>query len=465
MAPIDPAMRCSAVIPCHNGVDLTAACIESLLRLDGRPDLEILVVDNASEDGTKDLGDLSPRVRVLRQERNLGFAGGVNAGVRAATAPHLLILNNDTQAAPSMLSELTRALASHPDLAAVAPVANDVRGEAQMPFGNIGRDATGRGRIAAALAEHPPLQDVDYLSGLCLLVPRATFELVGLFDERFGFGNFEDDDFSLRLRLRGKRLGIARRAYLHHEGHATFRAMGLDLGAEIDARRQQFAAKWRHDPAGAAVLAALRGDVQAAGAAAEVARRRWPQWIDAEWHLARAAAARGQHHLAITHFEALLRANPRHSSAATEALVQRLAVDDEGGAVRLLEHMRDGCYLSPEQMARIFTRFGLHYRDRGDRATALEQFRAALEFEPTNGELHNWIGVCTLDDDLDAAQRAFTMAVERGCALGHTNLGIVFHRRGDLARAAHHFTCAAAELPDDPIVAANLSALRELAPV
>ncbi len=457
-------MRCSAVIPCHNGVELTAACIESLLRLDGRPDLEILVVDNASDDGTTDLGRLSPRVRVLRQERNLGFAGGVNAGIRAATAPHLLILNNDTQAATNMLLELANALASDPDLAAVAPVANDVRGEAQMPFGLIGRDATGRARIAAALADHPPLQDVDYLSGLCLLAPRSTFDRIGLFDERFGFGNFEDDDFSLRVRLQGLRLGIARRAYLHHEGHATFRAMGLDLGAEIEGRRAQFAAKWRHDPAGAAVLAALRGDTLAAGAAAEVARRRWPQWIDAEWHLARAAAARGQHTLAITHFDALLRANPRHSNAATEVFVQRLAIGDCDGALRLLDWMTDCCHLSMEQMGRIFTRLGLHYHARGDRKTALEQFRTALEFTPDSGDAHNWIGVCTLDDDLQAAQRSFTTAVELGCAIGHTNLGIVHHRRGDFARAAHHFARAAAELPDDPIAAANLDAVRALTP-
>ena len=454
-------MRCSVVIPCHNGVDLTAACIESLLDQKGRPELEILVVDNASDDGTAGLGKLSTAVRVLPQERNLGFAGGVNAGIRAASAPLVLVLNNDTLAAPNLVQELVRILDQHPDLGAVAPVSNHVKGPALLPIGNLGRDAAARHELASALGEEPPLQDVDTLSGLCLLLPRATLARVGLFDERFGHGNFEDDDFSLRMRLCGMRLGIARRAFLHHEGHATFRSLGLDLREQIAKRGAQFATKWQKDPAGRAVLAAMRGDLQGAAAAAAIARRRWPQWIDAEWHLAQTAAARGESHAALGHLETLLAANPRHSAAAVQRFELLLALGEDAAAQQHLEWTGAHCHLGTELQRRIFTRLGEHLHARGDRAGAQAQFRAALDVAPADGTLHNWIGVCALaDHDLDTAERSFHAAIEHGCPIGHTNLGIVHHRRGELSRAAHHFARAAAELPHDPVAAANLVALR-----
>src|SRR5436190_18086827 len=96
------AMRCSVVIPCHNGADLTRACIASLLHQDGGAPAEILIVDNGSTDATARLASLGLPVRVLEQGRNLGFAGGVNAGIRAASQPLVLVLNNDTQAAPDL---------------------------------------------------------------------------------------------------------------------------------------------------------------------------------------------------------------------------------------------------------------------------------------------------------------------------------------------------------------------------
>src|SRR5688572_4265304 len=119
-------MQCTVVIPCHNGVELTRACIASLLQQRCGAPAEILLVDNGSTDATPELGALGGPVRVLRQGRNLGFAGGVNAGIRAATQPLVLVLNNDTQAAPDLLTVLAGALASDARLGAVAPVSNYV---------------------------------------------------------------------------------------------------------------------------------------------------------------------------------------------------------------------------------------------------------------------------------------------------------------------------------------------------
>lgn len=386
-------MRCTVVIPCHNGADLTRLCIASLLQQQGGAPAEILLVDNGSTDATPELGALGAPVRVLRQGRNLGFAGGVNAGIRAATQPLVLVLNNDTQAAPDLLFVLAGALASDARLGAVAPVSNYVKGAARVPVGDAGRTHEGRIAIATALRAGPPLQDADSLAGLCLLVTRTTFAEIGWFDERFGHGNFEDDDFSLRLRLHGHRLGIARHAFLHHEGHATFRAMGIQLGDELAHRRRQFVAKWRHDPAGAATIAGMHGDLEAGAAGARAARTRWPLWPDADWHLGQWHAARGEHDLALAHFRALLDACPQHVEAMLAAGCCHLARGDAAAAQgALLGATRFP--LPPQQQAWLHERLGAHAGAVGSWQQAHDHFAAALQLAPAADALRAKLDVC-----------------------------------------------------------------------
>lgn len=456
-------MRCSVVIPCWNGASLTRSCVESLLCQRGGHDLQILLVDNGSTDETPDLHRIDPRVTVLRQPRNLGFAGGVNAGIRAAALPFVLVLNNDTLAAPNLLDELHRALDQDPRIGAVAPLSNHVKGLALLPIGEAARDAAARAELAAGLAEaKAPLQDVDTLAGLCLLVRRSTFAEVGLFDERFGHGNFEDDDFCLRLRLHGYRLVIARRAFLHHEGHATFRALGLPIRDQIEQRRAQFVAKWQNDPAGRAVIAAMRGDVPQAAAEARAGQRIWPRWPDADLHLGRLAAARGDHGAAIAHFAALLRACPAHSDAALGLGLHQLAAGHTDAALRQLGWTVAHCELSEDSQIHLLRLLGELAHRNGQWAEAAANFGAAAELRPDDGELHNWCGVCRLAlDDVAGAFAAFEAAIAADFPLAYTNRGICHHRNGDADRALADFAAALARLPDDPVAKANHAALAQ----
>jgi GT2 family glycosyltransferase len=449
-------MSCSVVIPCWNGVALTRACIESLLQQTGGPALEILVVDNGSTDTTAELDRVHPSVRVLRQPHNLGFAAGVNRGLAAARGQRILILNNDTLAAPNLLLELERALRSDPSIGAVAPVSNEVKGHGKLEIGMVGRCASVRRQLADALQSAPIVQDTSSLSGLCLLLDRRTVAEVGPFDERFGHGNFEDDDFCLRLRLLGYRLVLARRAFLHHEGHATFRALGLDLDRQLRRRRAQFDAKWRGNPAGRAAIAAYDDDLATAAEQAALAQREWPRWPDAHWHLARHHAHRGDHARAAVHFDALLRACPQHIDGLLCAGLDRIA----GGATAAGRALLDQAVQQPlsllqqrflcEQLGR------LAYR-RGDAGTASEHFTAALQLGPDpHGVLHNWLGLCRLAaGDLSPAMSSFATAAAAGHIGAHGNLAICLHRRGDTAAASRQFARALELAPDDPVLRAN----------
>ncbi|MCB9879771.1 MAG: glycosyltransferase [Planctomycetes bacterium] len=449
-------MQCTVVIPCHRGAELTRECVQSLLAQDGAPILEILLVDNAGDDETAALADASPLVRVLRQPHNLGFAGGVNAGLREARGEFVLVLNNDTRAAPNLLVALHSALTSDAAIGAAGPVSNHVKGEALLRIGDQARDDENRRRLAATLSECAPLlQDVDTLSGLCLLMRRETIERIGGFDERYGHGNYEDDDLSLRLRLAGHRLVIARRAFLHHEGHATFRALGLDIKTEIERRLQQFAAKWRRHPAGRAVLAAMHHDAAVAADEARAAQALAPQWPDAWLHLARAAAARND--AAQTHrlLAAFLHRCPEHVEARLLLGTTMLRGGDQRGAA-LLADTAARHWISDDQQVACTEQLAQLAYSRGALDEAEEQFRQALERRPTRGDLHNWVGLCLL-----ARQRyrdalpCFTAAAEHGHALAHTNLGICLRALGETDRAQAEFERAVVLLPHDPVARAN----------
>lgn len=452
-------MRCSVVIPCHNGEALTHACLESLLTQRGHTGAtEILLVDNASDDGTAGLARLSPCIRVLRQERNLGFAGGVNVGIRAAREDLVLIVNNDTQAAPHLLHELADALLGHAGMGAVAPRSNHVKGHAQLAVGDRGRTLAGRIELEAELRDGPALQDVPTLAGLCLLLRRRTFAAVGLLDERFGHGNFEDDDLCLRLRLLGLRLGIAGRAFLHHEGHATFKHLGLDLRTELARRQAQFVAKWRDEPAGAAHVASLRGDLAGAAHAARAARHRHPTWPDADWHLGTWHERSGDPERAAVHFAALLRHAPHHFDARLALARCQLATGalDAGKATLLLA--RHDAQSPPQHAALQRTVAERAYGD-GRLDDALAAFADALALQPGDGALHNAIGLCHLGAGrTTAAAEHFERAAAAGLAIAFSNLGICRANLGDAAGARAHFARAAELLPDDPVPRANLAA-------
>jgi len=452
-------MPCSVVIPCHFGADLTRACVQSLLPQQTAGLGEILLVDNAGDPDTRALADLSDLVRVLPQPRNLGFAGGVNRGIAAARCDDVLVLNNDTRAGDNLIGELTRVLHSDPHIGAAAPVSNHVKGDAFLPIGETGRDDDNRRQITAELQGSAFVQDVDSLAGLCLLVRRATFDEVGLFDERFGHGNYEDDDFSLRLRLRGYRLALARRAFLHHEGHATFKALGIDLPTEFRRRMRQFVDKWRDHAAGRAAIAWLCNDLPSAAKASEVARRHAPNWLDADWMLGRYHEDQGDARAAVRHLRAFLTHCPEHVEARlTLGLAQIRAGDSEAGRAMIAATLRAHAP-SELQQIRLLLRLGQLDYEAGDVAAARRHFELATALPCKAGVAHNWLGLCLLaDGELAEAATRFEQAIALGNALAHTNLGVCRHRQGQAEAALQSFEKAVTLLPHDPVARANYEA-------
>jgi len=212
------------------------------------PFYELIVTDNASEDGTLAGLESVDGATVLRNPTNLGFGPAVNQAALHARAPHLLLLNTDALVQPGWLPPLRNILDHEPDVAAVAPRLLHLDGTVQ----EAGSIVWGDGEVwpygAGQQADRPEFRfrrDVDYASAACLLVRRTDAEAVGFFDERY-FMYCEDVDFCAAIRRRGGRVYFTPATDVIHlkgrAGAADRRAVDLSY------RRAHLAFYEKHHP-------------------------------------------------------------------------------------------------------------------------------------------------------------------------------------------------------------------------
>lgn len=254
---IDPASvrrpghppQVSIVVLTHDNLVFTRLCLESLLRNTLDVDFDVLVVDNASSDGTVDylqkLAKSDTRVRLILNEQNLGFPSANNQGLAQAEGDHLVLLNNDTIVPPGWLTGLQRHLRD-PGIGLVGPVTNRCGNEAQIevPYRTYGRFLQFAEYVSAA--NEGRHFDIRTLNMFCMAMRREIFEEIGPLDQRYGMGLFEDDDYSLRVRMAGYRVVCAEDVFVHHFGEATFGNLAAsgEYARLLEANHRRFEEKW-----------------------------------------------------------------------------------------------------------------------------------------------------------------------------------------------------------------------------
>jgi GT2 family glycosyltransferase len=239
---VEPGLT-SILVPVLNQLPLLRLALESIGRCTPGPH-EVVVVDNGSRPDVREYLAAGP-ARVVVNPRNRGFAAAVNQAVDAARGELLVSMNSDVQVTPGWLEELKEALAG-PGVGLAGPLTNNCSGSQCIPV-DYAR-AGGPDGVARILAHtrFGAVREVDRLVGFCVAFTRATADAVGPWDERFGVGNFEDDDYCLRARLMGLRCVVAESAFVHHEGGATFRGERVDYRELLDRNRAVFQDKWRN---------------------------------------------------------------------------------------------------------------------------------------------------------------------------------------------------------------------------
>jgi GT2 family glycosyltransferase len=214
-----PAPECSVIVVNWNGRHLLGPCLDSL-RAQTFRDFEIILVDNASTDGSPQwVAGSYPEVRLLVQSTNLGFAGGTNAGLAAARGQFLVLLNNDTQAGPACLEALLEAARQDERAGMVAGVL--VFAHRPEIIASAGMRVQWDGVVLDHLVGRPrsslPPAPVEVFgpSGGAALYRRAMLDEIGPFRPEF-FAYLEDAELAWRGRLAGWRCWLAPRAVVRH---------------------------------------------------------------------------------------------------------------------------------------------------------------------------------------------------------------------------------------------------------
>jgi len=248
----------SVIVVSYNTRSLLEACLRSLLEQTPSLQLDVIVVDNASRDGSADaVRGAFPHVRLIANLENVGFAAASNQGIRASTGAYLLLLNPDTVVLDRAVERLVDYLEHHPDVGACGP-------RLCFPDGTYQRSAYPWPSIVGALyeysalfrrlpalapawADHPEVsRPVGYCSGACLLVRRCCLEAVGPLDEGYRMYG-EDVDWCTRMWRCGWPVHYVREAsVVHHLGAATGDAAMRRL-KELRGKLH-YLAKW-HGPA------------------------------------------------------------------------------------------------------------------------------------------------------------------------------------------------------------------------
>lgn len=212
-------MKCDIIVPVWNQLAFTKDCIDSIKKnTSGK--YGIIVIDNASDAETKKYletlkASAALPLKLIRNEENKGFVKAVNQGLSASDAPLLCLLNNDTLVTKGWLEEMIAVANSSTDIGIVNPSSNNLGqkpadGEPVALYAEKIRQNSGQSvELGAAI-------------GFCMLIKRDLISKVGLFDEVYGMGNFEDTDFSRKAVKEGYKCVRACGAYVYHRENSSF---------------------------------------------------------------------------------------------------------------------------------------------------------------------------------------------------------------------------------------------------
>ena len=238
----------AVVIPIHNNLAVTESCWASL-RKNTKVPHQIVVVDNGSTEDVAYAADQNNHM-VIRNSSNMGFAYACNQGIRSTHGDFVVILNNDTIVTPGWLDRLLWHMENDQTIAIAGPSTNfastiqqiKVAYDSEKSLYDFSEDVHRKNKHMAL--------EVEKVVGVCMVIRRSVLEEIGLFDTRFGLGNYEDDDICLRARLAGYKVIWAKDVFIHHRGSKTFEALGIDYSTLMAENSAKYQAKWA--PAAAA---------------------------------------------------------------------------------------------------------------------------------------------------------------------------------------------------------------------
>jgi len=213
---------CDIIIPVKDNLADFKPCLESVLRHTDHPYRIIIVNDKSDENTTRYMERAASEhknITVLANDVNQGFLKSANKGMAVSSAPYMLILNTDTIVTPGWLAKMIRCAESDPKIGIVNPISNKAQNlSIDIPPGeNIFSFAEKLDDISRRT--YP---DIVTAVGFCFMITRQAFDRLGLFDEIYGFGYYEESDYCMRAIKNGFRVAACDDAFVYHRDKTTF---------------------------------------------------------------------------------------------------------------------------------------------------------------------------------------------------------------------------------------------------
>lgn len=218
--------KVSIILVTYNNLDLTKECLESMEKFNNYENCEIIVVDNLSSDGTREFlleyEAAHKNFKAILHDSNSGFAAGNNIGIREATGDIIILLNNDTYVTPNWIQNLIKHFESDKNIGMVGPRTNNIGNEARLGITYASKEEMVE-KSYEIYYEHVSKQyEINVLAFFCVAIKREVIDKIGLLDEIYGIGMFEDDDYCMRVKEAGYRLICADDVFIHHHLGASF---------------------------------------------------------------------------------------------------------------------------------------------------------------------------------------------------------------------------------------------------
>lgn len=232
-------MMCQIIIIVWNQLKITKACLETVIRKT-KTAFEIILIDNASDDETaaflkKFSLEHKDRVVLIVNEKNLGFIKAANQGLKYSKADFVCLLNNDTLVTEGWLEELIFVASRNPEIGLLNPSSNTL-GQ-KVVLGRIDEFA------ASCAKYHGKFEEMTQVSGFCMLIRREVILRIGLLDEIYGMGYFEDTDYSRRAVAAGFGCARALASYVYHRERTSFLKLKGNNAAFVK-NQQIFYRRW-----------------------------------------------------------------------------------------------------------------------------------------------------------------------------------------------------------------------------
>lgn len=240
--------KTSIIILTYNKLDYTKLCIESIRKYTKKDSYEIIIVDNNSTDDTRIWLKEQNDIKIILNEENLGFPGGCNVGILVAEKDNdIMLINNDTIVTPRWLENLKKSLYSNEIIGAVGPVTNNCPNYQSIEVSYDKIEDLHDFSESYNIYNPEMWEEKVKLIGYCMLIKREVINKVGLLDEVFFPGNFEDDDLSYRIQREGYKLILCKDTFIHHFGNVSFKDNNESFKAILSNNSMKFIGKWGFD--------------------------------------------------------------------------------------------------------------------------------------------------------------------------------------------------------------------------